>query len=228
MLAATPCAAQLVETNQIGLRMGHVHLSVTDVDAQKRFWITVMGGTLVTWAARAVQFTGVYIMLREVEQAVPPPAGGIINHVGFIVQDMPKALAAWKAANVEIEPTEIRTRSTCWRPTAFASRSTASRHYATPISDEPRALLSGRHPGDQATGKCAWVRRQPGAPAVRRLPVEAADDRDRRSAGREPVVLAGAARRAEARTQQGTGDRSHRLRRAGSRRADSQPRGQGR
>ena len=32
-------------------------------------------------------------MLQEVEQAVPPPAGGIINHIGFIVQDMPKALA---------------------------------------------------------------------------------------------------------------------------------------
>jgi len=107
MLAATPCAAQLVETNQIGLRMGHVHLAVTDVDAQKRFWITVMGGTPVTHGPlELIQFPGVYIMLQEVEQAVPPPAGGIINHIGLIVQDMPKALAAWKAANVEIEPTE--------------------------------------------------------------------------------------------------------------------------
>ena len=107
ILAAKPCAAQLVETNQIGLRMGHVHLAVTDVDAQKRFWITVMGGTPVTHGPlELIQFPGVYIMLQEVEQAVPPPAGGIINHIGLIVQDMPKALAAWKAANVEIEPTE--------------------------------------------------------------------------------------------------------------------------
>ena len=107
MLDATPCAAQLVETNQIGLRMGHVHLAVTDVDAQKRFWITVMGGTPVTHGPlELIQFPGAYIMLQEVEQAVPPPAGGIINHIGLIVQDMPKALAAWKAANVEIEPTE--------------------------------------------------------------------------------------------------------------------------
>ncbi len=52
-----------------------------------------MGGTLVTHGPlELIQFPGVYIMLRQVEQAVPPPAGGIINHIGFIVQDMPKAL----------------------------------------------------------------------------------------------------------------------------------------
>jgi hypothetical protein len=34
---APPCAAQLVEFNQVGVRMGHVHLAVTDVDAHTRF-----------------------------------------------------------------------------------------------------------------------------------------------------------------------------------------------
>jgi len=106
-LAAVPAAAQLVETNQIGLRMGHVHLAVTDVDAHTRFWTTVMGGTLVAHGPLdLIQFPGVYIMLRQVEPAAPPPAGGIINHIGFIVQDMAKALERWKAARVEIEPTE--------------------------------------------------------------------------------------------------------------------------
>ena len=44
---ATPALAQLVEPNQVGVRMGHVHLAVNDVDAQKQFWISAMGGTLV-------------------------------------------------------------------------------------------------------------------------------------------------------------------------------------
>jgi len=106
-LAAVPAAAQLVETNQIGLRMGHVHLAVTDVDAHTRFWTTVMGGILVAHGPLdLIQFPGVYIMLRQVEPAAPPPAGGIINHIGFIVQDMAKALERWKAARIEIEPTE--------------------------------------------------------------------------------------------------------------------------
>ena len=33
---ATPAFAQLGERNQLGVRMGHVHLLVRDVDAHKR------------------------------------------------------------------------------------------------------------------------------------------------------------------------------------------------
>jgi catechol 2,3-dioxygenase-like lactoylglutathione lyase family enzyme len=107
VLAATPAAAQLVEPNQMGLRMGHVHLNVTDVDAHKRFWTTVMGGTLVLHGPlELIQFPGGYVMLTEVEPPAPPLAGAIVNHFGFIVRDMPKALEAWKAAGVSIEPTE--------------------------------------------------------------------------------------------------------------------------
>jgi len=47
----------------------------------------------------------VYIMLRKAEPSAPP-AGSIVDHFGFIVKDMPAALARWKAANLKIEPTE--------------------------------------------------------------------------------------------------------------------------
>src|SRR3954471_15629623 len=104
---STPAAAQLVEPNQLGLRMGHVHLSVTDVEAQKQFWVGVMGGTLVTnGPLELIQFPGVYVMLRKVDGPIEPPAGSIVNHFGFIVKDMPGALRAWKAAKLEIDPTE--------------------------------------------------------------------------------------------------------------------------
>jgi catechol 2,3-dioxygenase-like lactoylglutathione lyase family enzyme len=107
VLCATPSFAQLVEPNQVGLRMGHVHLSVTDVEAQKQFWVGIMGGTLVkNGPLELIQFPGVYIMLRKVEKPVEPPAGSIVNHFGFIVKDMPAALARWKAANLTIDPTE--------------------------------------------------------------------------------------------------------------------------
>jgi catechol 2,3-dioxygenase-like lactoylglutathione lyase family enzyme len=107
LFCSAPAFAQLVEPNQIGLRMGHVHLSVTDVDAQKQFWINVMGGTLVTnGPLEMIRFPGVYIMLRKVDSAAEPPAGTIVNHFGFVVKDMPAALAKWKAANLRIDPTE--------------------------------------------------------------------------------------------------------------------------
>jgi len=107
LLHVTPAAAQLVEPNQLGVRMGHVHLAVTDVDAQKQFWIGIMGGTLVkNGPIELIQFPGVYIMLRKTDKPLEPPAGTIVNHFGFIVKDMPAALAKWKAANLKIEPTE--------------------------------------------------------------------------------------------------------------------------
>jgi catechol 2,3-dioxygenase-like lactoylglutathione lyase family enzyme len=107
LLSSAPALAQLVEPNQIGLRMGHVHLAVTDVDAHKQFWIGVMGGTLVkNGALELIQFPGVYIMLRKVDAALQPPAGTIVNHFGFIVKDFPAELAKWKAANIKIDPTE--------------------------------------------------------------------------------------------------------------------------
>src|ERR1700704_2117771 len=93
ILWVTPAGAQLVEPHQVGVRMGHVHLTVTDVDAQKQFWTAMMGGTLVkNGPLELIEFPGVFIMLRKTEAAVEPPAGAIVNHFGFIVKDMPAAL----------------------------------------------------------------------------------------------------------------------------------------
>ncbi|HUR33072.1 MAG TPA: VOC family protein [Vicinamibacterales bacterium] len=106
MLGADRANAQLVEPNQLGVRMGHVHLAVRDVDAQKHFWISDMGGTLVkNGPLELIQFPGVFIMLRKADDPAPP-AGSIVNHFGLVVKDMPAALARWKAANLTIQPTE--------------------------------------------------------------------------------------------------------------------------
>jgi catechol 2,3-dioxygenase-like lactoylglutathione lyase family enzyme len=105
-LTVTPAFAQFVEPNQAGVRMGHVHLAVRDAEAQKTFWVSVMGGTVVkNGPLELIQFPGVYIMLRTSDSAAPP-AGSIVDHFGFVVKDMPAALARWKAAGVKIDPTE--------------------------------------------------------------------------------------------------------------------------
>jgi len=105
-LWVTPAFAQLVEPNQVGVRMGHIHLAVKDVEVQKQFWISVMGGTLVkNGPLELIQFPGAFIMLQKAEPS-GPPGGSIVNHFGFTVKDMPAALVRWKAANIKIEPTE--------------------------------------------------------------------------------------------------------------------------
>lgn len=103
--AALPAAAQLAPPNSMGVTMGHVHLFVKDVEAQKKFWTETMGGTVVmNGPLLLVQFPGVYIMLRQADPA-GPPAGSIVDHFGFAWKDLPPQLAKWKAAGVEIEQT---------------------------------------------------------------------------------------------------------------------------
>ena len=104
-LAASPAGAQLAPANDAGVRMGHIHLFVKDVEAQKTFWTATMGGTVVqNGPLMLVQFPGVYIMLRQAEPS-GPPAGSIVDHFGFAWKDMPTRLAKWKADGVEIEQT---------------------------------------------------------------------------------------------------------------------------
>ena len=107
VLSAVAAMAQLAPPNQAGVAMGHMHLAVKDVDAQKQFWISMMGGTLVkNGPLELIQFPGVYIMLRKAEPTAPPD-GSVVNHFGFAVKDLPAALAKWKAANdLKVEPTE--------------------------------------------------------------------------------------------------------------------------
>jgi len=40
--AVLPAHAQLAPPNDAGVTMGHIHLAVKDVEAQKRFWTTTM------------------------------------------------------------------------------------------------------------------------------------------------------------------------------------------
>jgi catechol 2,3-dioxygenase-like lactoylglutathione lyase family enzyme len=105
VFAALPAAAQLAPPNSAGVTMGHIHLFVKDVDAQKKFWTATMGGTVVqNGQLMLIQFPGVYIMLRQADPA-GPPAGSIVDHFGFAWKDMPTQLAKWKADGVEIEQT---------------------------------------------------------------------------------------------------------------------------
>jgi len=102
-VVALPARAQLAQPNDAGVAMGHIHLFVKDVDAQKHFWIDTMGGTAVqNGPLPLIQFPGVFIMLRQAD-TTEPPAGSIVDHFGFAWKNMPARLAKWKADNVQIE-----------------------------------------------------------------------------------------------------------------------------
>ena len=72
VFAALPACAQLAPANGSGVTMGHIHLFVKDVEAQKKFWTAEMGGKVVqNGPLMLIQFPG--------GQADPsgPPAGRI-------------------------------------------------------------------------------------------------------------------------------------------------------
>jgi catechol 2,3-dioxygenase-like lactoylglutathione lyase family enzyme len=78
--------------------MGHVHLLVRDVDAQKKFWVDTLGGQVVKAGnLELIKFPGVFVGLRKGE-----PTGGTddssVNHLGFKVKDLPGTKARLTAA----------------------------------------------------------------------------------------------------------------------------------
>ena len=101
--SSNPALAQLAPPNDIGVALGHIHLAVKDVEAQKPFWTAMLGGTLVTnGPLTLIQFPGIFIMLRQAD-AAEPPSGSIVDHFGFVYQDLAAARARWKAAGTKYD-----------------------------------------------------------------------------------------------------------------------------
>ena len=103
-LAAGVAVAQQAPFNEAGVTMGHWHLVSHDVAANKSIFVA-MGGTPVTrGTAEGVRFPGARVNLNLGEE--PPGKGGsvgsVINHVGFIVNNVQEQTAKWKTAGVPV------------------------------------------------------------------------------------------------------------------------------
>jgi catechol 2,3-dioxygenase-like lactoylglutathione lyase family enzyme len=134
VFAAVPACAQLAPANGAGVTMGHIHLFVKDVEAQKKFWTAEMGGKVVqNGPLMLIQFPGVYIMLRQADPS-GPPAGSIVDHFGFAWKDLPATLAKWKADNVEIEQTGNPNQGYVHGPDGIRVEFVGDPSLATPVS----------------------------------------------------------------------------------------------
>jgi catechol 2,3-dioxygenase-like lactoylglutathione lyase family enzyme len=107
LMSSQPVRAQLAPAGDAGVVMGHLHLTVKNLDAHRAFW-SALGGTAVQNGPLAlIQFPGTFVMLRQAE-----PAGGTvgstINHVGFLVKDIQPWIAKWQAAGLTIEQPQPR------------------------------------------------------------------------------------------------------------------------
>jgi len=100
---AAPASAQLLPPNgNRAVSMGHLHLTVADVDAQRKFWTDFGGKPVKNGMLDLIEFPGIYVMLRK-----GTPTGGtvgsVVNHVGFYAKDSDAMAAKWAAAGIKAE-----------------------------------------------------------------------------------------------------------------------------
>jgi catechol 2,3-dioxygenase-like lactoylglutathione lyase family enzyme len=99
---AMPAAGQLAAPNAAGVSAGHIHLIVSDMAAQQKFWATMGGVATANQRLQMIQFPGIFILLRG-GQTTGGTVGSIVNHLGFVWKDLPAAKAKWQAEGYKIE-----------------------------------------------------------------------------------------------------------------------------
>jgi uncharacterized glyoxalase superfamily protein PhnB len=108
LLASTfagTAAAQPAPFNDVGVTMGHWHLASKDVEANKKIFVGMGGKWFKIGANEYVMFPGVFV---HINLGNMPGNGGsqgsVVNHVGFIVNNVQEQVAKWKAAGIAVLP----------------------------------------------------------------------------------------------------------------------------
>ncbi len=99
---AVPGVSQLAAPGDSGVSMGHLHLNTKDPEAQKKFWVELMGARAAKLGPNDVfKLPGVIIMARKADPTGATD-GSVVNHVGFKVRDLNAMLAKVEAAHLTI------------------------------------------------------------------------------------------------------------------------------
>ncbi len=102
ILAIPSGFAQLTPANESGVTLGHVHLVVKDVEAQKKIWTEVLGGQIThAGTLEMIKIPGTYILLTA-SKTDPPEGTPTLDHIGLLVQDLAAIKTKLAAANVQI------------------------------------------------------------------------------------------------------------------------------
>src|SRR3954466_9830490 len=104
-LAAGSAVAQPAPYNEIGVTMGHWHFISKDVEANKKLFLAMGGKLFMPGGNPVMMFPGLYINLSlGNEKGEGGSQGSVVNHVGFIVDNVQRRVAQWKAAGVKVLP----------------------------------------------------------------------------------------------------------------------------
>ena len=94
-------SAQVMPPNSMGVSMGHLHLNSADPEAQKKFWIDVIGARAAKLGPMDVYaMPGALVVVTKKPEKPEPTEGSVINHIGVSVRDYDGVLAKVKAAGM--------------------------------------------------------------------------------------------------------------------------------
>src|ERR1700688_1464981 len=104
-LIAGTAAAQPAPFNATGVTMGHWHLASKDLEANKKLFLAMGGKLTMPGGAPLIMFPGLYINLNlGTASGEGGTQGSVVNHVGFVVDNVQQRVAQWKAAGVKVLP----------------------------------------------------------------------------------------------------------------------------
>jgi len=104
-LTAGTAAAQPAPINEVGVTMGHWHIASKDVEANKKLFLAMGGKLYMPGGNPLIMFPGLFINLNlGTEKGDGATVGSVVNHVGFIVDNVQQRVAQWKAAGVTVLP----------------------------------------------------------------------------------------------------------------------------
>ena len=98
--SVSQASAQLTVAKEGPVVYGHHHLNTTNMDAQKRFFVDTLGGTLIkigTNNAEVVKFPNVLIFFRATQAPTGGTRGTTVNHIGFSVPNLRPVIDKIKA-----------------------------------------------------------------------------------------------------------------------------------
>jgi catechol 2,3-dioxygenase-like lactoylglutathione lyase family enzyme len=102
---AATAVAQPAPFNEIGVTMGHWHIVSKDLEANKKLFLAMGGKLFMPGGNALVMFPGVYVnLVLQDQKGDGGTEGSVVNHVGFIVDNVPQRVAQWKAAGVTVLP----------------------------------------------------------------------------------------------------------------------------
>ena len=98
-------AAQPAPFNATGVTMGHWHIASRDVEANKKLFLALGGKLFMPGGNPLIMFPGLYINVSlGTEKGDGGTEGSVVNHVGFIVNNVQERVALWKTAGVAVLP----------------------------------------------------------------------------------------------------------------------------